>query len=458
MRKLTIFIFSLLLTAPAIAIDLQEALTEGYRNNDDLKTIRIKFINSIEQFPQAFSGFMPSAGVQIKRNNTKSKYNKKYADRLGLTPRETDSDQGALVIDQPLFNGGSSVAALKSAQAGFRAARGEYYAGEQKVLLNLITAYLDYFESKEKYDISESRVRTNLQQVNTVEEKLRLGEATEIDIATARAGFAAAETNKLAAYADFQAKKANFIRVFGIEPTDIAMPVLPQSLPNSLDELTRRAVNLNPEIDSARHNVTSAKATEMVQKGKLLPQVSVQLQAGRTHYNPQDDINSRNINAINNKSYTTILSVNIPIYPEGGAQYSRIRSAKNQTRSNAIQLDNAIKQTQANTISVWEGFEAAKSRIVAANQGVDAAQISYDGTVQEEIVGSKTILDVLSAEEKLFDAKITRVDAYKASVLAAYQMKSLTGELTAQSLKLKVKYFSPEAEFKTIKKKMFIGF
>ncbi|AJQ51595.1 MAG: TolC family protein [Rickettsia conorii subsp. raoultii] len=450
MRKLTTFIVTLLLTSSVAAVDLQEALTEGYKNNEELKAARIKFLDSIEQFPRAFSGFMPSAGLQINRQNNKTKYNKKYADRLGLTPRETDSDQGALTIQQSLFNGGSSVAALKAAQAGFRAARGAYYAGEQKILLNLITAYLDCFESKVKYDISESRVRTNIQQVNTVEEKLRLGEATEVDIATARAGLAAAETNKLAAYADFQGKKANFIRVFGIEPTNITMPELPKMLPASLDELTGRAAKLNPDIDSARHNVTSAKALEMAEKGKLLPQVSVQLQSGRTHYNPQDDIN--------NRSYTTTLSVNIPIYPEGGAQYSRIRSAKNQTRNSAVQLDSAIKQTHAGVVSVWEGFEAAKSRIIAANQGVDAAQISYDGTVQEEIVGSKTILDVLTAEEKLYEAKIIRVDAYKSSVLAAYQMKLLTGELTAQSLKLKVKYFSPEEEFKTIKKKMFIGF
>ena len=458
MRKLTTFIVTLLLTSSVAAVDLQEALTEGYKNNEELKAARIKFLDSIEQFPRAFSGFMPSAGLQINRQNNKTKYNKKYADRLGLTPRKTDSDQGALTIQQSLFNGGSSVAALKAAQAGFRAARGAYYAGEQKILLNLITAYLDCFESKAKYDISESRVRTNIQQVNTVEEKLRLGEATEVDIATARAGLAAAETNKLAAYADFQGKKANFIRVFGIEPTNITMPELPKMLPASLDELTGRAAKLNPDIDSARHNVTSAKALEMAEKGKLLPQVSVQLQSGRTHYNPQDDINARNVNAINNRSYTTTLSVNIPIYPEGGAQYSRIRSAKNQTRNSAVQLDSAIKQTHAGVVSVWEGFEAAKSRIIAANQGVDAAQISYDGTVQEEIVGSKTILDVLTAEEKLYEAKIIRVDAYKSSVLAAYQMKLLTGELTAQSLKLKVKYFRPEEEFKTIKKKMFIGF
>ncbi|HJD66234.1 MAG TPA: TolC family protein [Rickettsia endosymbiont of Bembidion nr. Transversale] len=452
MRKLTIFIFSLLLTSPAIAIDLQEALTEGYKNNNDLKTARVKFVNSIEQFPQAFAGFMPSASLSVNRNNSKTKYtNKRYAQLAG-NPPEIDNNQGALTIQQSLFNGGSDVAALRSAQAAFRASRGQYYSSEQKVLLDLIGAYLDYFESKEKYDISESRVRTNIQQVNTVEEKLRLGEATEIDIATARAGLAAAEMNKLTAYADFQAKKANFIRVFGIEPTDIAMPILPQGLPNSLDELTKRAVNLNPEIDSAKHSVTSAKAQELVEKGRLLPQVSVQLQSGKTDYSPQ------NTNTINNKSVTTTLSVNIPIYPNGGAQYSKIRSAKNQTRNSAIQLDGAIRQVQAYVISIWEGFEAAKSRIIAADQGVAAAQISYDGTVQEEIVGSKTMLDVLSAEEKLYDAKITRVDAYKASILTAYQMKSLTGELTAQSLKLKVKYFSPEEEFKTIKKKMFIGF
>ncbi|AFB20821.1 TolC family protein [Rickettsia canadensis] len=454
MRKLTTFIVILLLASSAISVDLQEALTEGYKNNEELKAARIKFLNSIESFPRAFAEFMPSAGLQINRNNTKNKYNKKYADRLGLILRETDSDQGAFTIEQSLFNGGSSVAALKAAQAGFRASRGEYYAGEQKVLFNLITVYLDCFESKEKYDISESRVRTNIQQVNTVEEKLRLGEATAIDIATARAGLAAAETNKLAAYADFQGKKANFIRVFGIAPTNITMPDLPKMLPASLDELTKKAAKLNPDIDSARHNVTSAKASEMAAKGKLLPQVSVKLQSGRTHYNPQDPV----VQNINTKSVTTTLSVNIPIYPEGGAQYSRIRSAQNQTRNSAVQLDSAIKQTQAWVVSVWEGFEAAKSRIVAANQGVDAAQISYDGTVQEEIVGSKTILDVLTAEEKLYEAKITRVDAYKSLVLAAYHMKLLTGELTAQNLKLKVKYFSPEEEFKTIKKKMFIGF
>ncbi|MCC8369009.1 MAG: TolC family protein [Rickettsia endosymbiont of Oxypoda opaca] len=454
MRKLAVLIIILSLGSPVFAINLEEALTRGYENNDDLKTIRNKFLNEIERFSQAFSNFMPSASLEVAKVNTKNKLNSQYANTLGRTPREVDSQQGALKIKQSVFSGGSSVAALKSAQSAFRASRGDYYAQEQKVLLSLINAYLDYYETKEKYEISESRLRTNIQQIRTVEEKLRLGEATEIDMATARAGLAAAETDKLIAYANFQSKKAAFIRLFGIEPNNITMPALPENLPTSLDELTQKAIKLNPNIDAARHNVQATKANEMVEKGKLLPQVDFSVQSGKTYYNPEDLVQRD----LNNRTITSTLSVTIPIYPNGGAQYSEIRKAKNQTRSNAIQLDNTIKQIQALAISSWEELAAAKSRIISTNHGVEAAQISYNGTVQEEIVGSKTILDVLNAEDKLYEAKTSRVDAYKASILAAYQMKSLTGELTAKSLKLKVRYFSPEDEFKNIKKKLIIGF
>ncbi|MFY9589396.1 TolC family protein [Rickettsia endosymbiont of Halotydeus destructor] len=451
MRKLTLFIIILSFASSAFTINLEEALISGYNNNDDLKSIRTKFLNEIEEFPQAFSGFMPRASLEAGRANTKNKYNSQLINRAS---RDVDSQQGALKIEQPVFNGGSSVAALKSAQSAFRAARGDYYAQEQKILLSLINDYLNYYETKEKYEISESRLRTNIQQVRTVEEKLRLGEATEIDMATARAGLAAAETDKLIAYANFQSKKAAFTKSFGMEPSGIKMPPLPENLPTSSDELIQKAIKLNPKIDSVRHSVHANKAQEMVLKGKLLPQVGFSVQTGKAYYNPEDLGN----NNINNRSTTSTLSVTIPIYSKGGAEYSDIRKAKNQTRSTAIQLDNTIKQVEADAISSWEEFAAAKSRIISTNHGVEAAQISYDGTVQEEIVGSKTVLDVLSAEDKLYEAKTSRVDAYKASILAAYQIKSLTGELTAKSLKLKVKYFSPEDEFKNIKKKLIIGF
>ncbi len=450
MYKFTHFAIIILFNCSVFAIDLPDALSNAYNNNGELQTIRQNFLSEIEQFSAAFSGFMPSVSYNINSNISKNKQSSQY----DVSKRETKSQQGTLIVEQPIFSGGSSVASLKAAQSAFRASRAKYYAEEQRVLLNLIKNYLDCYETKEKYEISEISLKTTKHNLETIEEKLKLGEATSIDLASAKAALAAAETNRLNLYASYQATKATFIRMFGIEADDIAMPSMPDSLPNSLEALIQRAVNVNPSIDSTRHSVRSHKAAEIATKAELLPKVNFRVESGKTSHNPQNQMAGN----INDRSTTSTLSVNIPIYSHGGSEYSRIRKAKNSTRNAAIQLDDAIKQIRASAIGSWEGFKAAKSRIIAASQGVEAAQIAYDGTMQEEIVGSKTIFEVLTAEEKLYNAKISKVDAHRDSILAAYQIKSLLGELTAKSLKLKVKYFTPEDEFKGLKKKLIIGF
>lgn len=449
MHKFITLIIILSLNCSAWALELEEALTHAYYNNEDLKSNRNNFLKEIEQFPQAFSKFMPSASINIDSSHTKSKYDSRYVQGLHKESRQLNR---SLVIEQPIFNGGGSVATLKAAQSAFRASRARYYYNEQRIILNLIQAYLECYETKEKYEISTSSVKTNKQQLEVAQEKMKLGEATEIDIATARSGLAAAETNKLSAYAKFQAANATFVSLFGVQAENITMPDLPENLSSNMEELIQKSLRSNPNIDSIGHSVQSQKASEMAAKAELLPKVTFRVQRGKTFNNPEIS------NSPNNYSTTSTVSVNIPIYSKGGAEYSRIRLAKKDTRKAAIDLDNTIKKTQAEAISSWESFEAAKSKITATTYGIEAAQIAYNGIMQEEIVGSKTMLDVLTAEEKLYNAKRARIEALKESVLSAYAMKALVGELTAHSLKLKVPYFIPEEEFKKIKKKLIIGF
>jgi len=452
MHKFITFIIILSLNCSAWALELEEALTHAYYNNEDLKSNRNNFLKEIEKFPQAFSSFMPNAAINIESSHTKSKYDSRYAP--GAPEKNMRQVNRGLSIEQPIFNGGGSVAALKAAQSAFRASRAKYYDQEQRIIISLIKAYLNCYETKEKYEISASSVKTNKQQLEVAQEKMKLGEATEIDIATARAGLSQAETNKLGEYAKLQAANATFVSLFGVQPENITMPDLPKNLLRNVEELVQKSLRSNPNIDSVRHSVQAQKAQEMVAKARLLPSVDFKIRTGKVFYNPE----SRDNNLINNKSTTSIVSVNIPIYTKGGVEYSNIRIAKKQTRDAAITLDATIKKIQADSISSWESFEAAKSKITATTYGIEAAQIAYDGIMQEEIVGSKTMLDVLTAEEKLYTAKRARIEALKESVLSAYEMKALVGELTAHSLKLKVSYFIPEEEFKKIKKKLIIGF
>ena len=455
MYRLVLFTFITLNFSNSLALELNEALKSGYNNDEKLKIIRSDFLNEIEQFPRALAGFMPkiSAGFDAIDSKVTRKSNLPVGSSGDTTSTDNSRYSKTLILDQPIFNGGSSVAELKAAQSAFRASKGDYYAKEQNIFLEEITNYLNCVEATEKYNISKISVKSNRTQLEAVKEKFKLGESTETEVASAESGLANAQANQSIAYANFEAAKAEFLRVFALEATGIKMPELAANLPNSLEELVEIAIAANPNIISSQHSTKASKAGEYAAKGALLPQVSFRIQSGDTRYSPEDQLRQN----FNSNSVTSTLSVNVPILSKGGVEYSDIRRAKYKTRKAVLQLDAQIKQIKSQCKASWEKFNAAKTRIAATSQGVKSGEIAYEGMLQEEMLGSKTIIDVIMSEEKLSKAREARVEAQKELVLASYNIKSLMGELTAEKMKLPVEYFNPDQEFKKLKLRI-VGF
>ena len=451
MQRKLITSLLILSASSASAVTLEEALTKGYDYDEQFKTNRTDFLNEIESFPRALAEFMPrvSLGAEFSDSKILTRSNVGGSRGISNSMRHTQS----INIDQPIFDGWSSVSGLKAAQSAFRASRGAFYAKEQEGFLDEINIYLLAVEAKEKYEISKVSVRSNKTQLEAMKEKFKLGESTETEVASAREGLATSEAAQALAYANYESAKANFTRVFGIPAIDIKFPQIPIDFTVSLEELEKKALAVNPSADSAMHNTFASKASENAAKGALLPKVAFRVQNGRTHYNPQQPENSN----INNRSTTSTLSVTVPILQRGGAEYSDIRRAKNQTKKSAINHDSIIKQLKARVKAGHSKLDAAKLRIKAAGEAVKAAEVAYEGMVQQEMLGSKTIIDVLRTEERLNKARETQVEAKKLLITSVYELKLLTGDLTAKNMNLKVNYFSPESEFKKIKRKI-IGF
>jgi len=453
--KLVLFLIFTFNLSISQAIDLEEALKNGYNNDEQLRIIRSDFLNEIEQFPRALAGFMPrvSAGLDATDSKTTRKSDAALDSRGDFTTTDSSKYSRNISLEQPIFNGGSSVAELKAAQSSFRASKNTYYAKEQDIFIDEITAYLNCVEAREKYNISKISVKSNKTQLEAIKEKFKLGESTETEVASAEAALATAEANETLEYANLEAFKANFTRIFAIEPIDLKMPLLATNIPNNLEEFTEKAIISNPNILSSHHATKSSKAGEYVAKGALLPQVSFKVQNGNTSYSPEDSNKSN----INNDSVTSTLSVNIPILSKGGVEYSDIRRAKYQTRKAVLLLDAQIKKVRSNCKATWETFAAAKTRVSATLQGVKSAEIAYEGMIQEEMLGSKTIVDVQTFEERLNKARQAKVEAQKELVLQSYKIKSLMGELTAEKMKLPVECFNPDSEFKKLKLRI-VGF
>lgn len=442
----SVIFLSFLYSQTTYATTVEEALTSGYKNNEELKYIRTEFLDSIEAYPRALAGFMPKISANI------SSAEKRYKS-TGKDAFKSNGTTQSISLTQPIFDGWSTISEIKAAQFSFLAARASFYAKEQDIFLKEINVYLSCVEAKEKFEISRISVKSNKTQLEAMEEKFKLGEATATEVATAKEGLATAKANKAIALANYENYKSIFFQTFGIDAEQIKMPSVASNIPSSLDALTKSASSSNFSIEKANNQQKAAKLGESASKGRLLPRASVSVAYGKTKYDKEDVSTA----TLNNESTTTTLSLTVPILEKGGIEYSDIRRSKLATKQSIIALDSAMKQLKANCQSEWAEFDASKSRLEATEQAVKSAEIAYDGMIQEEMLGSRTIIDVLRSEERLNKARESKIEAKKSMILSSYKLKALTASLTAKNMGLNVEYFNPENEFKRIKNKI-IGF
>ena len=81
--------------------------------------------------------------------------------------------------------------------------------------------------------------------------------------------------------------------------------------------------------------------------------------------------------------------------------------------------------------------------------------MALDGVQQEYQASTRTTLDVLNAQSALVSARTTQVNAEANRVIAAYQLLSAIGHLTARDLNLNVAIYDPEQNYNRVRNKWF---
>ena len=251
----------------------------------------------------------------------------------------------------------------------------------------------------------------------------------------------------------------SFKTVVGIDPPeDLKFPSLPDGLPKDYDAFNENILKSNLDLLSAKYSLQQSKAGVTRAYGALSPTATLQAQASKNYYRPEVASSMFSpSNRQNSKAFSTSLAVNIPIFDRGGAEYSNIRANKKQNRQAVYGLEYVQSEIRSRSVGIWESFKASQDSIIFVDRYVEAQTLALEGLKQEYSVGAKNMLEVLKAQEDLNNARSQSVDVREQYVLSAYALKQLMGQGTAQQLKLKVKYFSPEKEFKRIKHKI-IGF
>jgi len=150
------------------------------------------------------------------------------------------------------------------------------------------------------------------------------------------------------------------------------------------------------------------------------------------------------------------VTLTVPLY-QSGAVYSRLREARQSVAEQRLKTRQARRDAIEEATRSWEALQAARARIVAFRSEIQAAEVALEGVQREAVVGSRTVLDVLDAEQELLDAKVDFARAQRDEMVAIFELNVALGKMTAKHLKLPVEIYDPEDHYREVREKAFGG-
>jgi TolC family type I secretion outer membrane protein len=442
MASRTVLIAALLSATalPAAAQSFEEALASAYINNSQLQAERANLRAIDEQIAQARSNWRPT--VTVNGGIGKGYTNVQGNGGIGRNPIEGEPKSGSVVVSQPLYRGGRTVASIEAAKNSIQAERARLFATEESVLLAAATAYLDTVQNANVVRLNAANERVLQKQLEATNDQFRVGEVTRTDVSQAEARLAGATANRIQSEGTLETAKATFQQVIGMAALRLIQPPRPKTLPSTTENASAEAAAKNPTVIAAQFDEGSARANIDVARGALLPTLSLN---GTAQYAKEQPGSTQ----LPIGSAAVIAQLSIPLY-EAGSVYSQVRQARQTASQRLILVNDARKTAIASATQAFETMLSSRARIESLDSQVQANEIALEGVRQEASVGSRTILDILNAEQELLNSQVSREQATHDDLVASYQVLSAIGRMTARDLALPVELYDFEANFKDI--------
>jgi outer membrane protein len=434
--------------APVLADTIDAALVRAYQNNPQLNAQRAQVRFTDENVPQALSGYRPrvavtaSAGTQYTDTLTTSGGNATNLIKTGIHGVNAPRSVGT-TISQTIFNGFQTANRTRAAEGQVSGAREGLRVLEQTVLLSGATIYMDYLRDAAIVEVQKSNVRVLEQTLKQTRDRFNVGEVTRTDVAQSEAQLAAGRTQLLTAESNLVTTKANFRRIIGNEPENLApgSPVdrfLPPSLPGAVD----LGLTENPNVTAAMFGIDVSFLQVKVSEGALLPTVTLQGSVQQSY--------EQTLTFYRQFGASAIAQLSVPVY-QGGAEYSLIRQSKETLAQQRLNLELVRDQTRSNVVTAWGQLVAGKAQVTSAQSQVSASEIALNGVREEAKAGQRTTLDVLNAQQALVNARVALVTAQHDRVVASYAVLNAVGRLAPQVLGLKTTVYDPSVHYHQVR-------
>jgi outer membrane protein TolC len=380
-------------------LSLAEVVDLGLRNNPDTRLSWANARAAAAAYGSERGAYFPTIDGDVTgtRLKTVASQGRSAVTQSVLSP--------SLSLSYLLFDFGGRSGIVGAARNSLLAANYTHNAALQDVVLQIQTAYFQYVANRALLQAQQTTAREARTNLEAAEARRRVGVATIADVLQARTAASQAELAAETTEGDLQTSRGALALSLGLPanlPYDIDSTAgqIPVSvLSDSVDALIARAVAARPDLAAARADYEASRSEISVARASRLPSLQLNGTGGRTYTTTLP-------NGGNN--YTVSLGLRIPIF----AGFTRIYD-----QHEAVALADAA-QARANRLgqqvvfqvfSSYHSLQTAVRRVATTRDLIASADQSSEVALARYRAGVGSVLDLLSAQSALADARAQQV-------------------------------------------------
>ncbi|MDR6454099.1 TolC family outer membrane protein [Variovorax paradoxus] len=419
-----------LLCGPAWSLDLSQAYGEALAQDSTIRAVRAATDARRERLPQARAQLLPNLSASVSRyRNWLERTSPDASGQLVTANLRYTSSSEALTLRQPLFRM-YQMADYRQAQAQVDDAEATLEHETQNVGVRVSGAYFEALLAEEHLALVLAQKTAYTTQFDAAQKRLGAGFGTRTDIDEARAALDLNLAQELEARQnlDFTRRQIQSLvnrPIDRLAPLDSSRMRLVRPSPDRLEDWVEQAEINSPELQSLVAQVEAARyELEKAQAGHY-PTLDAIAQWSRNDSDTINNIKTR----YSNKSIG--LQLSIPLY-SGGHVSSTVRQAIAGQQRAEEALEALRRDLGVRLHREFRGVTEGVLRVRALEQAVRSAEQVVISNRRSFEAGSRTLPDVLNAEQQKVSAQRDLAQARFVYLMSRIRLQALAGGAKAE--------------------------
>ena len=434
-KQILSLLFGLGLSTLSYATDLMDIYQQALENDPVFKQAYSFYMANTESIPIARSVLYPQLGVSGFVNR-----NMQSVTRSGSNLQTTyNTNQWQVNASQALFNY-QAWSLVQQAKASVKAAQANFNDAAQNLILRTATAYFQVLLAKDTLNFAEAKKLANKRQFEQAEQRYKVGLDAITSVYEAKAAYdqsvalvISARNNQINQKENLR-KLTNHVYEFIAPLRNSSIPLIKPE-PVNVNEWVNTGLRQNYKLFAAKFGLLAARENIKAQSAGDWPTFALQGNATQTHL--AENVPSTNPNTFYVPSKQAFVNVavamNFPVF-QGGLVQANTRQAQYNFQTTSEQLEQTYRDVEVNSRIAFNTIIDGISKVKADRQTIISQQNSLDSTEAQFQVGTRTMVDVTNAQQRLFEAQEQLASDQYNLINALLNLKYLAGTLNVNDL------------------------